>query len=169
MTLSAIQDGTAVFIDANVFIYHFTGASAQCTTLLTRCESGNVRGATSALILAEVCHRLMTIEAVQKKLVSPRGVVAKLARHPEVVRQLVDYDAAIEAILLMGIEVTTLTERMLTQGLHIQRRYGLLTNDSLTIAGMLEGGFGVLATADRGLAVAREIEIALPTDLDIAR
>jgi predicted nucleic acid-binding protein len=54
MTLAEIPDGAAVFIDANVFVYHFAGASPQCTRLLARCETNEVRGATSALVLAEV-------------------------------------------------------------------------------------------------------------------
>ena len=36
MTFDAIEEGSAVFIDANVFIYHFAGASPQCTALLSR-------------------------------------------------------------------------------------------------------------------------------------
>jgi len=52
MTLDAIEEGAAVFIDANVFIYHFVGASPQCTAFLASCESRELRGATSALVLA---------------------------------------------------------------------------------------------------------------------
>jgi predicted nucleic acid-binding protein len=165
MTFEAIEEGSAVFIDANVFIYHFVGASPQCTALLARCESRQLRGATSALVLAEVCHRLMTIEAVERKLVSPRNVVHKLAARPDLARQLVTYEAAIEAIPSMGVEVTALTEATLLHGLRLQRRYGLLTNDSLVVAAMLRGGFRILATADRHLAAVDEIETAVPTDL----
>jgi len=139
MTLDAIEEGAAVFIDANVFIYHFVGASPQCTAFLARCESRELRGATSALVLAEVCHRLMTIEAVERKLVAPRNVVSKLAARPDLVRQLVTYEAATEAIPSMGVEVGAMTEAILMHGLRIQRRQGLLTNDSLIVAAMLRG------------------------------
>ncbi len=167
MTLDAIDEGSAVFIDANIFIYHFTGASPQCTNLLTRCESGGLRGATSALVLAETCHRLMTIEAVRRKLVSPKNRVAKLSRRPELVSQLSDYEASIEAIPSMRIEIVALTAATIGQGLRLQRRYGVLTNDSLLVAGMLQAGFQLLATADRGLSAVSEVEIALPTDLGL--
>ncbi len=99
MTLDEIEEGSAVFIDANVFIYHFVGASPQCTAMLARCESRKLRGATSALVLAEVCHRLMTIEAVERKLVAPRNVVSKLATRPDLLRQLMTYETAIEPSL----------------------------------------------------------------------
>jgi uncharacterized protein len=169
MRFDAIEEGSAVFVDANVFIYHFVGASPQCTGLLARCESRQLRGSTSALVLAKVCHRLMIIEAVQKKLVSGGNAVRKLAEHPNLVRQLVMYDTAIEAIPSMGIEIAAFSEAVVMQGLRLQRRYGLLTNDSLIVAAMLRAGFRLLATADRSLAAVDEIEIAVPTDLRAAR
>ena len=169
MNLDGIEEASAVFIDANVFIYHFVGASPQCSRFLARCESRELRGATSALVLAEVCHRLMTIEAVERNLVAPRNVVSKLATHPDLVRQLMTYETAIEAIPSMGVEVTPLTDAIVIQGLRIQRRYGLLTNDSMVMATMFRDGFRILATADRRLARVDRIETALPTDLGGAR
>ena len=111
----------------------------------------------------------MTIEAVERKLVAPRNVVSKLATRPNIVRQLLTYETAIEAIPSMGVEVAALTEAILIHGLRTQRRYGLLTNDSLVVATMLRGGFRMLATADRRLAGVDEIETAVPTDLGPAR
>ena len=105
ITLADIEEGAAVFVDANVFIYHFVGASEDCTALLRRCEIGEVEGSTSALVLAEACHRLMMIEAVERRLVAPGNVARKLARRPDVVRQLAFHDASIQAIPAMGIEI----------------------------------------------------------------
>jgi predicted nucleic acid-binding protein len=165
MTLDAIEEGAPVFIDANIFVYHFLGSSKQCTALLTRCESEEIRGVTSALVLAEVCHRLMTLEAAERKLVAPRNIVSKLAARPDLVRQLTTYESAVEAIPSMRIEVTALDEFSLMSGLRIQRRYGLLTNDSLIVATMLRGGIGILATADRRFSIVDQIQTATPTDL----
>jgi predicted nucleic acid-binding protein len=165
MTLAEIPDASAVFIDANVFVYHFAGASPQCTALLARCETREIRGATSALVLAEVAHRLMMIEAVERKLVTAGNVARKLARRSDVVRRLTTYEASIHAISSMGVEVMALTEAMIQLGLRHQRRHGLLTNDSLIVATMLPHGLRLLATADRRLAIVEELEIAAPTDL----
>jgi predicted nucleic acid-binding protein len=165
MTFDAIEEGSGIFVDANVFIYHFTGVSAECTSLLSRCEAEELRGSTSAVIVAEACHRLMMIEAVERKLVSSGNVVRKLARRPELVRQLATYEANVEAIGLMGIEVVPVTGATVVQGLRIQKRYGFLTSDSLLLATMLHHGTRLLASADRRLAVANEIEIAVPTDV----
>lgn len=165
MNFDTIEEGSAIFVDANIFVYHFTGVSDECTSLLTRCETTELRGSTSAVVLAEVCHRLMMIEAVERKLVSVGNVARKLARRPDVIRQLATYEANVEAIPLMGIEVAALTDATVVQGLRLQKRYGFLTNDSLVVATMLNHGIRLLASADRRLAVASEIEITGPADL----
>jgi predicted nucleic acid-binding protein len=165
MRFDAIEEGSAVFVDANIFVYHFTGVSEDCTALLTRCETTELRGATSAVALAEVCHRLMMIEAVERKLVSAGNVARKLARRPDVVRQLATYEANVAAIPLMGVEIAALADSTLAHGMRLQRRYGFLTNDSLIVAAMLQRGIRVLASADRRLAAANEIEVAVPGDL----
>ena len=46
MTLADLEEGSAVFIDADVFIYHFAGASGECRALLERCETREVHGST---------------------------------------------------------------------------------------------------------------------------
>jgi uncharacterized protein len=46
-TLDQIEEGSRVFIDASIFIYHFTGMSLKCRLLLERCEQGRVAGITS--------------------------------------------------------------------------------------------------------------------------
>ncbi len=77
-TLEQVQAGTRIFIDASIFIYHFSGVSAECRTLLERCERGEVKGATSTLVMAEASHRLMMIEAVASGQVTPGNVVKNL-------------------------------------------------------------------------------------------
>jgi len=37
MTLAELQNDHNVFIDANVFIYHYGGRSAECKAFLERC------------------------------------------------------------------------------------------------------------------------------------
>ncbi len=110
----------------------------------------------------------MMIEAVKRGLVSGGNVVRKLASRPELSRELVTYDEDVNAILSMEIEIRTPTEATLTQGLRLQRRYGLLTNDSLIVATMLESGIHLLATADRRFATMSELETAMPSDLRTA-
>ncbi len=57
-----------VFIDANILIYHFTRTpiSAICTTFLERVAAAAIVGLTSTTALAEVQHRLMVLEAIDR-------------------------------------------------------------------------------------------------------
>jgi hypothetical protein len=57
MTLAELLDGHSVFIDANIFIYHFGGHSPQCKAFLERCARRELLGYTSTPVLAEVLHR----------------------------------------------------------------------------------------------------------------
>ena len=47
MTLADLRDGDSVFIDANIFIYHFGGQSAECRAFLERCARRELLGYTS--------------------------------------------------------------------------------------------------------------------------
>ena len=96
-----------------IFLHHFAGTSPQCRTLLERCERSEVRGATSALVLAEVAHRLMCLEAVAQGLVSPGQVARKLRERPEVAQKLQAHEEATAQIPLMGVEVLPLDLRVL--------------------------------------------------------
>ena len=78
--LAAFPSGHRAFIDANIFIYHFTQTplTASCTAFLQRVEMGDIQGITSVAILAEVAHRLMILEAIRTLGFSSRTAVKKL-------------------------------------------------------------------------------------------
>ena len=71
MTLDQIPGGESVFMDSNIFIYHFTGVSDRCTEFLMRCEQGDLNGVTSVSVLPEVLHRLMMVEVVKRNIFDP--------------------------------------------------------------------------------------------------
>ena len=51
MTLADLQEGACVFIDANIFIYHFGGQSLECKVFLERCARRELSGYTATVIL----------------------------------------------------------------------------------------------------------------------
>ena len=66
MSLDDLLAGAAVFVDANIFTYHFQPHPSwgpSCTRLLQRIENQELAGFTTIPVLGEVAHRLMTIEA----------------------------------------------------------------------------------------------------------
>lgn len=165
MTLDRVPPASRVFLDSTIFIYHATGASLQCRALLERCEAGDVAGVTSAVVLAEVAHRLMIIEAAAAGLVSGRDVVKKLRARPALVRRLHVYQEQVERIPLMGVDVAPLEAGTLLRSADIRREYGLLMNDSLVVAAAREAGVGHLASADADFRRVKELKLYRPGDL----
>ena len=167
MRLDGLPEATTVFLDANIFIYHFTGMSRQCTAILARCEAGQLSGITGVHILAEVAHRLMAIEAVRKGLVTPGNTAAKLRARPEIVRTLGEYQASIDTLLAIGIQILPLTPEDLAASAVIRRTVGLLTNDSLSVAMLQRERIRALATNDPDFRRVPDLRVYLPTDLRI--
>jgi len=165
LPLPELPAGQTVFIDANIFIYHFTGLSQECSGFLERCERGDLWGVTAVHILLEVLHRLMMIEAVTKGLVTSGNVARKLREKPNVVKQLADCQTQTEAILEMGIEVVGLISDSLKVSYPYRCRDGLLVNDSLTAAVMKAEGILYLATADPDFTRVEELRVYSPLDL----
>ncbi len=167
MKLDDLPRATSIFIDANIFIYHFTGASRECTRFLARCEAGELAGVTSVSVLLEVLHRLMMVEAVRGGRVRPPNVLQKLRKRPEVVRALSEYYTHTMTISEMGISVRALPEDVLATSQRVRAGHGLLVGDSLLVAAMRAEGIGTLATHDADLRRIKGITTAGPGDVDV--
>jgi predicted nucleic acid-binding protein len=148
MTLADLQDGDRVFIDANIFIYHFGGQSLECKAVLKRCARRELLGYTSTPVLAEVLHRRMVAEAIAQGLVTARTAVRKLGKIPEIVKQLTQYQQDVRKIPHMHLAILPLTLAIVQASAGVRTGEGLLTNDSLVIAFMRAQGLTQLATAN---------------------
>jgi predicted nucleic acid-binding protein len=166
MILADLRDGDRVFIDANIFIYHFGGQSLECKAFLERCARRELVGYTSTAILAEVLHRLMIAEAVAKGLVTARTAVRKLAETPDLVRQLTQYQEDVSKILQMNLTILELTLEVVRKSAEVRKEEGLLTNDSFVVACMREQGLTKLVTANGDFDRVGGIEVHKPTDLE---
>jgi len=164
-TLDAIPSGSRVFLDATVFIYHFTGHSLECRRLFERCERGELGGVTCSAAVAEVTHRLMMIEAVSRGLVTAGHVVRKLRERPDDVRQLHVHQTQIDRIALMGVEVAPVDLDTMVRSAHFRCRYGLLTSDSIVAACADALSIRLLASADPDFAVIDGLALHCPGDL----
>ena len=165
MTLDRVPSTTRVFLDSTIFIYHAAGVSPQCRALLERCESGDVAGFTSVVVLAEVAHRLMLIEAVAAGLVTGKDIVKKLRAKPDIVRQLHVYQEQVERIPLMGVDVVSLDVATLLSSADVRRESGLLVNDSLVVAAARAAGIDQLASADTDFSRVKGVKVYAPGDL----
>ena len=165
MRLVDLRDGGGGFIDANIFIYHHGGRSAACKAFLERCARRELVGYTSTSVLAEVLHRLMVAEAIQTGLVTARTAVKQLKEDPELVKRLTKYHEDVGKLTEINLVILGLTVEILRQSKNIRQREGLLTNDSLVVAAMLEQGLTKLATANGDFDGVAGLEIYEPGDL----
>ena len=165
MTFKELEPGAEVFIDANIFIYHFLDMSADCSDFLTLVEEGGYRGLTSVNVLTEVLHRLMIMEARTKNLVKSPGALKQLNKKPDLVRRLVEYATIAQAVPDMGISVLPLRPEHLLASQAVRTQYGLLINDSLIITMMKESGVNNLATNDAAFRRVDGIRVFGPADM----
>ncbi len=162
--LSNIPQGADVFLDANIFVYAFTGASPECEAVLARCAREEVFGVTSFEVINEVTHRLMVAEAFQKgSIARPRA--ENLRKHPEVIQGLADYWAQISQIFHMNLVIVSAEEAILRRAQRIRAAHGLLTLDSVLVATMEEYSLVQLASHDHDFDRLRSLAVYHPTDV----
>jgi predicted nucleic acid-binding protein len=89
--LDAKSPGSAVFIDANCFVYAATSDplyGPPCQKLLKNAENKTIQAFSSAHVLGDLVHRLMTIEAALLLARPMAGIANWLRRHPAEVQRL---------------------------------------------------------------------------------
>jgi predicted nucleic acid-binding protein len=151
MTFDVIPAGLAVFVDANALLYYFTAHpryGPACQKLLDRIENKEITGFTSAHVLTEVVHRLMTIEACQRFGWPAKGIAQRLRKHPAEVQQLTRSRQAIDEITLIGLDVLAIGKTHVSLGADISRQLGLLCGDALVVAVMQAQSLTNLASKD---------------------
>jgi predicted nucleic acid-binding protein len=151
MNFVSIPPGDAVFLDANVLIYHFTNDAkygAACTQLIKRVELQQLKGYTSAHILADVAHRLMTLEAMSRLGWLATGLAARLRRHRQEIPKLTIYQQAVVSIPHLRIHVIPLSQALVGAGVQLSQQHELLTDDALIVAMMQQFGLTSLASED---------------------
>ena len=150
--LHQIPDGTAVFIDTNIFVLAGSSGTlgAQCQNLLSRVQQGRIGASTATFVVAEVMHRVMVNEAREQLQRPAREIVEHLQQNPALVRGLTRHLAVASDIGKAGVDILPLTVKDLHASKAYRREYGLLTNDSLIVAAMRNQKLRHLASHDGG-------------------
>jgi len=161
MFLDEIPAGTRVFVDSNIFIYHFLGVSESCTIFLSRAESQDIIAYTSTIVLAEVLHRLMIAEVVGRYNLKPKDALAFLKK-AETIPSLEKAESALKEIPRFNIKFFHLPEEAIFQSIELRRKYSLLTNDSLNLHSMLSNYLSDIATNDSDFERAGDIRVWKP-------
>jgi predicted nucleic acid-binding protein len=151
MTFDQLPANSTVFLDANTFVYailNHPAYGANCTTLLDRIERQEVQGFTSAHVLSDTVHRVMTLEACDRFGWPAQGIANRLRRHPAEVQQLVVPRRAVDEIQLARVIVLAVTAQHVSQAVDLSRQHGLLAGDALIVAVMRDHGLTQLASLD---------------------
>jgi uncharacterized protein len=151
VTFDAIPAGTDVFLDANTLIYHFTNHAKYgpaCTRLLERIEHREFGGYVSSHGLADVAHRLMTIEAMNRLGWPVTRLAARLKKHHAEIPNLTEYRQALVKLGQVGVRVLPVTESLVVRAAALSQQFELLTGDALVVAAMQSHGLTNLASND---------------------
>ena len=151
MTFADLQRGEAIFVDANTLIYHFTNHpkyGAACTALVERIELKEIQGFTSSHCLADVAHRIMTIEAMGRLGWPVSGLAARLKKHHGEIPKLSLYQQATAKVAQFGIQVFPLNGALVLDATIVSQQFELLTGDALILATMRQQGLTKLASED---------------------
>jgi predicted nucleic acid-binding protein len=152
MTFAQIPANAAVFIDANIFVYFFAPNpvfGAACALLMDRISKyQHFMAYTSTLVLSEMAHQLMILEASQQFGWPLAGITRRLQQHPAEVKKLVRFRQAIDEVPQLGIEVLPLDRHIPAMAAPLSQLHGLLSHDSLIVATMQDQAIVHIASAD---------------------
>ena len=146
--LEDIPINSRIFIDSNIFIYHFLDVSETCTDFLERIESRELEAYTSTVVLAEVLHRLMIAEVIEKYGVKSSRAVKYLKEKPEIFHALEKYEIAVRKIPEFRVKILSVPIDAIFQSKNLRQECSLLKNDSLNLYLMKINGLTNIATND---------------------
>ena len=152
MLLSDLDDNSTTFIDANIFIYHFSRKSKfnpDCTNFLERVEKKKITGVTSIPVVQEVLHRMMIAEASTILPDIKAGSIVKyLKDYPDTVKKLLNHHCIPEYIASFNLEIISPEIKTIERSQQMKMHHGFLSNDALTLQIMEESNVNNLASND---------------------
>ena len=127
MLLSDLEEGSSIFVDANIFIYHFSKESIlnpDSSKFLERIEKRRVNGFTSVAIVQEVTHRMMIVEAASiLPEVKVKDLVRYLKAHPDTIKKLVNHQGIPTKMALFNLNVIPPRIETLERSQQMKGRY----------------------------------------------
>ena len=136
----------SVFVDANVILYHLGGLSDDATSLLEMGEKRRIRLITSLRVMDEVFFKY-TLASTAKRYGWRSRVLERLRKDKEKAEEIAD-DMELLKELFDLFDVVEPTRSDLLKVIDVQREYGLIGNDALTVALMRRLNLRYIATSD---------------------
>lgn len=165
-----IPPGTNVFVDTNIFYYHFSGQSPTCTAFLRRIAQGEVNAYVNTEVLSDLLHKLMLYEAHQKNIISSCSAVKmkqQLLIDRNTLSNMPDHQTLFETVLDIGVKVLKISKNMFIDTKRERIVHGLMTNDSIHLGTMIYHPTPIahIATRDADFRHITEVTIWEPMDI----
>jgi predicted nucleic acid-binding protein len=146
-----LLSGAAVFVDANCLVYAVSADpryGPACKRLLDRIDHQDLQGFTSAHVLGEMAHRVMTLEAAARFAHPLAGMANWLRRHPAEVQQLSLHRRAIDDVRAAKVQVLSVAGDDVSRAADLSTPFGLLSSDALIVIVMQRHVLSELASLD---------------------
>ena len=168
--LNFIPTGASVFVDTNIFYYHFTGRSPSCTVLFRRIAFGEVTGYVNTEVLSDLLHKLMLYEAHKAGYIPncrACDMKTRLSADRTTIANMPDHQALFETVLNIGVKMLNLSKKLLVDTKRERSDHGLMTNDSLHLGSMVYHSNPLvhIATRDGDFAHIPNVTVWQPQDL----
>jgi predicted nucleic acid-binding protein len=151
MTFDDLRTGNAVLLDANPLVYHFIAHplyGPPSTRLVERIEQGDLTGCLSTHSLADVAHRVMTLEAMNRFGWPASSLAARLRKHHTEIPKLNLAQQAVAKVPQLRIQVLPITAALIQTATGLSHQFELLTGDALIVALARLHGLTNLASLD---------------------
>ena len=137
----------------------------ECKDFLDRIADGEVVACLTTVIVAEVLHRQMLIEAVDGGLVAPGKVLRKLKAQPAIIGQLTSHISQIKKLLKLPFTILPIDKFDISKSHSLRTKHHLFVNDSLNLACAKRHGIRHIATYDGDFERATGVQMWSPTDI----
>src|SRR5438128_9457751 len=137
--LAMLPGGMSVFVDTNIFHFHFQNKSPSCTAFLNRIAVGDDIAFVNTQVLSDLLHKLMLAEGCQKQCTrKPSAFELKqyFKGNRNVANPLKDYQTQFENIIAIGLHILPINEHLLVDTKVERQQYYLMTGDSLHLGTM---------------------------------
>lgn len=151
MTFASIPLGSQVFIDANTLIYYSAADPTYgdaCKEFMERVARREIEGFTSAHVLGDHAHRVMTLEAIAQFGWPVKGIAVRLRQHPAEIQKLTRIRQTVDEIRHIGVQVLPIDFDLVHRATDVSQQHGLLTGDALVVAVMQQHNLTILASND---------------------
>lgn len=164
-TLLDASQGTDIFVDTNILVYHLLDDElygASCKNFLNRVEKKELTAFISPIVIAESLFIYLRFWIIKHKKIVPKKVLEYLKQHREVINKV---NLQKPRSLFTIFESLPIDSGIIENSYHIMKLHNLLPNDAINIALIKHHNISAIATHDNDFNDIEGIEVLKPIRL----